>query len=180
MQETDAREGEYYDVTRANCAASLPHLVCRESDRMAPGPNQVVAYCPVQCGLVVAALNIQINPPMVHQRNHHIQMVGACCYHQCCAPVIVTWEPGFAWLENMRSYGRMADLPNSVDHRVMGGNPCLEQSLESFEMCCLVETFPARLVSSRVFRASTLRGQDAQRQTPTTLNHPRYHTKAHD
>ena len=28
------------------------------------------------------------------------------------------------------------------DHRVMGGNPCLEQSLESYELCCLVETFP--------------------------------------
>ena len=25
-----------------------------------------------------------------------------------------------------------------------GGNPCLEQSLESYELCCLVETFPAR------------------------------------
>jgi hypothetical protein len=24
----------------------------------------------------------------------------------------------------------------------MGGNPCLEQTLESFELCCLVETFP--------------------------------------
>ena len=28
------------------------------------------------------------------------------------------------------------------DHRVAGGNPCLEQSLESYELCCLVETFP--------------------------------------
>ena len=28
------------------------------------------------------------------------------------------------------------------DHRVMGGNPCLEQTLESYELCCLVETFP--------------------------------------
>ena len=28
--------------------------------------------------------------------------------------------------------------------QVSGGNPCLEQSLESFEMCCLVETFPSR------------------------------------
>ena len=26
----------------------------------------VVAYCPVQCGEVVAVLNIQINPRMVH------------------------------------------------------------------------------------------------------------------
>lgn len=65
-------------------------------------------------------------------------------YEHVCARVMENGEPGFAWLENMRAYGRMVDLPNAVDHRVMGGNPCLEQSLESFEMCCLVETFPAR------------------------------------
>ena len=38
----------------------------------------------------------------------------------------------------------MGDPPNNVDHRAMGGNPCLEQTLESYEMCCLVETFPYR------------------------------------
>lgn len=52
-------------------------------------------------------------------------------------------EPGYAWLENMRAYGRMADPKNYKDERVMGGNPCLEQSLEDGELCCLVETFPA-------------------------------------
>lgn len=52
-------------------------------------------------------------------------------------------EPGFAWLDNMREYGRMADAPDRRDHRVMGANPCVEQSLESYELCCLVETFPA-------------------------------------
>ena len=31
---------------------------------------------------------------------------------------------------------------DNKDHRVMGGNPCLEQTLESYELCCLVETFP--------------------------------------
>ncbi len=51
-------------------------------------------------------------------------------------------EPGYAWLENMREFGRMADAPNFKDHRAMGGNPCLEQTLESYELCCLVETFP--------------------------------------
>ena len=30
-----------------------------------------------------------------------------------------------------------------MSDRVLGGNPCLEQSLESYELCCLVETFPA-------------------------------------
>ena len=53
-------------------------------------------------------------------------------------------EPDLAWLENMQKFGRMADGPNWKDRRVKGGNPCLEQSLESYELCCLVETFPAR------------------------------------
>ena len=53
-------------------------------------------------------------------------------------------EPGFAWLENMRKYGRMADPQNDKDRRAAGGNPCLEQTLESYELCCLVETFPER------------------------------------
>ena len=56
----------------------------------------------------------------------------------------VNGEPGLAWLENMQRFGRMADGPNNKDWRVKGGNPCLEQSLESYELCCLVETFPAR------------------------------------
>jgi len=51
-------------------------------------------------------------------------------------------EPGYAWLENMRGYSRMNNGKDHKDHRVDGGNPCLEQSLESYELCCLVETFP--------------------------------------
>ena len=44
----------------------------------------------------------------------------------------------------MRDYGRMADgYQPGIDGRVMGGNPCLEQSLESYELCNLCETFPA-------------------------------------
>ncbi len=53
-------------------------------------------------------------------------------------------EPGFAWLENMQKYSRMKDPANWKDRRVKGGNPCLEQSLETYELCCLVETFPAK------------------------------------
>ncbi len=54
----------------------------------------------------------------------------------------INGEPGYAWLENMRSYSRMNNGKDNKDHRVTGGNPCLEQSLESYELCCLVETFP--------------------------------------
>lgn len=52
-------------------------------------------------------------------------------------------EPGFAWLDLMQRFGRMKDPENNKDHRVKGGNPCLEQSLESYELCCLVENFPS-------------------------------------
>ncbi len=53
-------------------------------------------------------------------------------------------EPGIFWLENARAYGRVCDGKTYDDRRVRGSNPCCEQSLESFELCCLVETFPSR------------------------------------
>ena len=56
--------------------------------------------------------------------------------------ILKNGEPGFAWLENMKNYGRMCNGPDFKDIKAGGGNPCLEQTLESFEMCTLVETFP--------------------------------------
>ena len=64
-------------------------------------------------------------------------------YTDACERVALNGEPGFAWLDNMRKYSRMKNGGDDKDHRVAGGNPCLEQSLESYELCCLVETFPA-------------------------------------
>lgn len=51
-------------------------------------------------------------------------------------------EPGVMWLENAQKYSRMASEPDWKDVRVQGTNPCGEQTLENFELCCLVETFP--------------------------------------
>jgi len=65
-------------------------------------------------------------------------------YSKACENIRKNGEPGFCWLENMRAYGRMCDSPNYKDIKACGGNPCLEQTLESYEMCCLVETFPFR------------------------------------
>lgn len=65
-------------------------------------------------------------------------------YSEVAKKVQLAGEPGFAWLENMRSFGRMNGERNDKDSKAMGGNPCLEQTLESYEMCCLVETFPHR------------------------------------
>lgn len=60
-------------------------------------------------------------------------------------------EPGLAWLENMQAYGRMIDPPDARDYRVRGGNPCLEQSLEDKELCCLVEQYPNHVTNKKEF-----------------------------
>ena len=65
-------------------------------------------------------------------------------YTNVAKKVASNGEPGFAWLDNMQAYGRMKDPADHKDHRVRGGNPCLEQSLEPYELCCLVETYPAK------------------------------------
>lgn len=46
----------------------------------------------------------------------------------------------------------MKDAPNHKDYRAKGGNPCLEQTLESYEICCLVETFPNSHTSLEDFK----------------------------
>ena len=55
--------------------------------------------------------------------------------------IIRNGEPGVLWMDVSRKYGRLIDPPNNKDHRIMGYNPCAEQSLESYEMCTLVETY---------------------------------------
>ena len=63
-------------------------------------------------------------------------------YEQICKRIEINGEPGVAWLANMQNFSRMDGKADGKDSKALGGNPCLEQTLESFELCCLVETFP--------------------------------------
>lgn len=56
--------------------------------------------------------------------------------------IALNGEPGLIYTDLCRKYGRLVDPPNNRDYRVAGCNPCAEQSLESMELCTLVETFP--------------------------------------
>ena len=87
-------------------------------------------------------------------------------YEKTCKNVRDNGEPGFCWLDNMKAYGRFCDPPNYKDHRAAGGNPCLEQTLETFEMCCLVETFPYNHSSYEEFE-DTLRSAFIYAKTVT-------------
>lgn len=50
---------------------------------------------------------------------------------------------GFFWIDTAQKFSRMVDPADFKDTQVRGINPCGEQSLESYELCCLVETFPS-------------------------------------
>ncbi|KAJ1895632.1 hypothetical protein LPJ66_004467 [Kickxella alabastrina] len=65
-------------------------------------------------------------------------------YDAVCQRVRENGEPGLQWMENARAFGRLNDGRSGRDALAEGANPCGEQSLESYEVCCLVETFPHR------------------------------------
>lgn len=66
--------------------------------------------------------------------------------------IAINGEPGIFWLDNAKAYSRMGDKPDYKDKKAAGVNPCGEQTLESFELCCLVETFPSRHDSYEEFQ----------------------------
>lgn len=64
-------------------------------------------------------------------------------YTEVAQSIAKNGEPGILWLKNAQDFSRMKDLPDHKDRRAQGANPCVEQTLESFELCTLVETYPA-------------------------------------
>lgn len=65
-------------------------------------------------------------------------------YSKIVESIAKNGEPGIIYLENAQAYSRMGYEPDFKDKKAVGVNPCGEQTLESFELCCLVETFPSR------------------------------------
>jgi adenosylcobalamin-dependent ribonucleoside-triphosphate reductase len=61
--------------------------------------------------------------------------------------IAINGEPGIVLMENARHYGRMKDGFYPENHpkfdNAAGTNPCSEQILDSYELCNLVESFPA-------------------------------------
>lgn len=51
--------------------------------------------------------------------------------------IAMNGEPGTVFLDNIRKYSRMSDPVDNKDIKVKGTNPCSEQSLESYELCCV-------------------------------------------
>ncbi len=68
-------------------------------------------------------------------------------FEEVAKQTAINGEPGFVFMNNMKAYSRMCDPADYKDSKAKGTNPCGEQTLESYELCCLVETFPSRAES---------------------------------
>jgi ribonucleoside-triphosphate reductase len=94
--------------------------------------------------------NWEVNPVRMgkdgwgHLSNNSIFTNVGENYDYLIPNIVMNGEPGFSYLNLSREYGRLVDPPNFKDKKVMGSNPCMEQNLEPWELCCLVETFPYR------------------------------------
>ncbi len=84
--------------------------------------------------------------------NNTVFAVKGLDYSFIADQIAVNGEPGVLWLDNARAFSRMGDKPDYKDKKAAGVNPCGEQTLESFELCCLVETFPSRHDSYEEFQ----------------------------
>lgn len=83
--------------------------------------------------------NYEINPERAEYgwvSNNSIFAKHGMDYSDICDRISRNGEPGLAWMDNMKEYGRMGNNKDYKDHRASGGNPCLEQTLESYELCC--------------------------------------------
>jgi intein/homing endonuclease len=131
---------ETYDITVENkqefyCNGYLTHN------------SAEIAFGQADCKEFLNLKSYDVNPQRQEHgwaSNNSIFATIGMDYSEITKHLLLNGEPGFAWLSNMRSYSRMNGFPDNKDIRVAGGNPCLEQSLESMELCCLVETFPTK------------------------------------
>jgi len=94
---------------------------------------------------------------------------GKCDYSEIAGRVALNGEPGIFWKENAQKYGRMGDPPTWADHRAEGCNPCGEQTLESYEVCCLVEIELGRIDTYLEFE-ETLKSAFLYAKTVTLLS----------
>lgn len=91
-------------------------------------------------------------PGWAWMSNNSVEVAVGTDFTPIVDGIVRNGEPGVIWMDVSRQYGRLADGVNNKDWRVVGYNPCAEQSLESYEMCTLVETYLNRHDSLEDFK----------------------------
>jgi len=92
------------------------------------------------------------NPGWAYMSNNSVRAFVGDDLSSIIPGIALNGEPGVIWEDVTKAYGRLADPPDYKDHRFAGFNPCVEQPLESGEMCTLVD-----IHLSKISDASELR-----------------------
>jgi adenosylcobalamin-dependent ribonucleoside-triphosphate reductase len=92
------------------------------------------------------------SPGWAWMSNNSVEVEVGTDFSPIVDGIVRNGEPGVIWMDMSRKYGRITDGITNKDHRVVGYNPCAEQSLESYEMCTLVETYMNRHDSMEDFK----------------------------
>lgn len=79
------------------------------------------------------------NPGWAYMSNNSIRAFVGDDLSAVIPGIMLNGEPGIIWEDVTKQYGRLIDPPDNKDHRFAGFNPCVEQPLESGEMCTLVD-----------------------------------------
>lgn len=103
--------------------------------------------------------------------NNSVLVDTSTDFEEVAKQTAVNGEPGYIFMDNIRTHSRMCDPADYKDIKAKGTNPCGEQSLESYELCCLVETFPSKAESKedymRTLKYAYMMGKTATLMTTT-------------
>jgi hypothetical protein len=85
------------------------------------------------------------NPGWAYMSNNSIRAFVGDDLSAVIPGIALNGEPGVIWEDVSKQYGRLADPPDNKDWRFAGFNPCVEQPLESGEMCTLVNVHLSKI-----------------------------------
>ena len=111
-------------------------LISHNSSEIAHGPSDSTDFINLK--------NYELYPDRARYgwcSNNSVYGTIGMNYDEIAKRVVDNGEPGIFWLKTAQDYSRMVDPPDFKDHRVMGTNPCGEQSLHDMELCCLCEVY---------------------------------------
>ena len=87
------------------------------------------------------------NPGWAYMSNNSIRAFVGDDLSSVIPGIALNGEPGVIWEDVSKQYGRLADPPDNKDWRFAGFNPCVEQPLESGEMCTLVNVHLSKITN---------------------------------
>jgi ribonucleoside-triphosphate reductase (thioredoxin) len=79
------------------------------------------------------------NPGWAYMSNNSVRAFVGDDLSSVIPGIMHNGEPGIIWEDVTKQYGRLIDPPDNKDWRFAGFNPCVEQPLESGEMCTLAD-----------------------------------------